>query len=157
MSEKLKKELTNLWTGELASIFSLTMCYVIIIKANIIQVLYPFLVLCFILLQGSFYWIICLKTMTQYKKYGDSVGKLYSILKYIDILLFLLYIPILFMSMKISMIYYVVGIFLILFGLVEFVNYFLFRLSYKNTSILLSQIKTKKLKKSRIAREMTNK
>jgi hypothetical protein len=154
MYGKLKKELNKLWTGELASVLAFWMCYFIWAKDHTIQIIYPLSVLCLILVQGSVYWLICLNRLTRHKNCFNNVGKFFGVLKYLDMALLFAYILILLISPIVPFKYYFVGIFLGLFGLVEFINYFLYRLSYKNIVVLISQIKSQTLKKSRLAKEI---
>ena len=67
--EKIKKELINLWTGELAAVVAFWMCFFtmkgwLTDPKMMVLVLYPLLILSFILLQGSGYWFILLKRMS---------------------------------------------------------------------------------------------
>jgi len=142
MQHKLKKELNKLWTGELASVLVFWLCYFIWAKHHTIQVIFPLSILCLILMQGSIYWLICLRRLTPNKNYFKSAVKVFDVLKTLDAILLLAYIPILLISPVVLFRYYFVGIFLALFGVVEFINYFLFRLSYKDTFILISQIRS---------------
>lgn len=154
MKKSIKKELMKLATGELASVFMFWVCYFIWFKEHIIQVSYPLTVLSLILIQGSLYWFICLRRLENKNITFNSTGKFYFFLKYINLLLILGYIPILIVSKLISFKYYFCGIFLILFAIIEFINYFLARLSYPNIAVLISQIKTKSLRKSKLAKEI---
>lgn len=154
MKKMIKKELIKLSTGELASVLVFWLCYFMWFKENTIHVIYPLSVLCLILLQGSIYWFICLIRVIDKNIVFKRTGKYYFILKYIDVLLMLGYIPVLMISPTVKFKYYFWGVFLILFALIEFTNYFLFRLSYKNVAILISQIKTGRLRKSKLAKEI---
>jgi len=154
MKKVLKKQLIKLSTGELASIFAFWLCYFVAFKENTIQVIYPLTVLSFILLQGSIYWFICLIRLTKEHITFKSAGRYYLILKYINVLLILGYIPVLIVCQSVSFKYYFWGVFLIMFALIEFINYFIVRLSYPNPSILISRIKTKSLRKSKLAKEI---
>lgn len=154
MKKIIKKELIKLSTGEFASVFAFWLCYFLWFKEHTIHVVYPLSVLCFLLMQGSTYWFICLIRVTQKNMLFKRIGKFYLALKYIDMLLLLGYIPILLISPTVTLKYYFWGIFLILFAFIEFINYFLFRLSYKNVSILISQIRTGSLRKSKLAKEI---
>jgi len=71
-----------------------------------------------------------------------------------NLILILGYIPVLILSEIVAFKYYFWGAFLIIFALIEFINYFHYKLSYKNVSISISQMKTGKLKKSKLAKEI---
>ncbi|HNX92226.1 MAG TPA: hypothetical protein PKI17_01775 [Syntrophomonas sp.] len=154
MKKVLKKQLIKLSTGELASILAFWLCYFVAIKEHTVQVIYPLSVLSFILLQGSIYWFICLIRLTKKHITFKSAGRYYFVLKHINLLLILGFIPILIFCQSVSFKYYFWGIFLILFALIEFINYFLVRLSYPNPGIQISRIKTKSLRKSKLAKEI---
>lgn len=156
MKHQLEKELNKLWTGELASVLVFWLCYFLWTKNHTIHVLYPLLTLCLILIQGSAYWLICLTRLIRKKNSFRYAGKIFRVLKYADAILLIAYIPILLMSPIVSLQYYLVGIFLILFSFVEYINYFLYRLSYKKLSILLLQIRSNSLRKSKLAKEIEN-
>ena len=125
MKKFIEKELLKLSTGELASVFAFWFCYFIWFKEHTVQVIYSLTVLCLVLLQGSVYWFICLKRLTNKNITFNSTGK-----------------------------YYFWGVFLILFAIIKFINYFLVRLSYTNIGLLISQIKTRSLRKSKLAKEI---
>lgn len=97
---------------------------------------------------------VATKYLSNYLKWFKRTGKYYFVLKYINLLLLLGYIPILIISPTVTFKYYFWGVFLLLFAFIEFINYFLFRLSYKNVGILISQIKTRNLRKSKLAKEI---
>lgn len=98
MKKFIEKELLKLSTGELASVFAFWLCYFIWFKEHTVQVIYSLTVLCLVLLQGSVYWFICLKRLTNKNITFNSTGKYYFVLKYINLLLILGYIPILIVS-----------------------------------------------------------
>ena len=138
--------------GEICLVFWIF--YFLLTKKHTIQVVYPLIVLCLLLMQGSVYWIICLIRMQRYNKRFATIGNLYGFLKYVNIALLFFYLPILAMSPIVACRYYAIGIFLELFAIVEFVNYFLVRLSYKNVTVLFSHLKMKTLNRSSLAKEI---
>jgi len=155
----LKREFNKLWSGEMASIISFWFCYFMFYKYichqhHQIQVLYPLSVLCVILLEGLIYWIICLKRIQG--KQIKNCGHMLQILKIIDQILLLLYIPLYFSTTDKSS-HYFIGILIWLFAIIEYINYFIWRLSYNSLTIVLKQLKKGKLKRSKIANEISNK
>lgn len=153
MRKKIKKELFKLFTSELLSCFLFIFCYFIWFKENQIQITYPMTLLCFILLQVSFYWLICLLKLNNNFNSIKFI-KIYLVLKYIDFILLLGYIPIILLSPFISNLYYVGSVFLILFTMIEYINYFIVRLSYPKISILIRKITSRKLTKSSLAKDI---
>lgn len=154
MKKNLIKELTNLYTGELASILVFWFVYYLRFKDFVPQVFYPLLILSFILLQGALYWLICLLRLKGKKI--KNVGKIFYILKYLNLILILLSIPVIVMSHYDNVFYAILGAFLLLFAITEWVNYFIVRLSYKNPKTLISLIRHNNLKKSKLAKEITD-
>ena len=153
MRKKIKKELLKLFLGELLSSLLFLFCYFIWFKENQIQIAYPVALLCFILFQGSFYWLICLLKLNN--NFNDiKYIKIFLIFKYVDIILLAVYIPILVFSPSISKLYYIGSIFLISFTLIEYINYYKVRLSYPKISILMEKITNKKLTKSSLAKDI---
>ena len=122
-------------------------------------ILFPFTVLLFILFQGSYYWYYCLRKVT-----GKAVNKswfkiLYRTLRFLDIILILLY-PLIMIFMfgwygegfKANAIF--LGIFLYFFGIAEYINYFYVRLSYGKFKDIVDLLKLKNIKKSSLYREL---
>ena len=149
----LKKELNKLWTGELASIILFCICYLAYMKHHTIVVIYPLGLLCFILLQGSVYWWISLQRLTGGKKYR-KLGSVYRGLKWTNNLLLAGYFFVVVLSPLEDLIYYVLSGFLFLFSIVEFINYYYWRLSYKGAFTVIKQITSHSLRKSKIALEI---
>jgi hypothetical protein len=154
LKKKLIKELTNLWVGELASIVIFLFVYFTKIKGIVLQVFYPLLILCFILLQGSIYWLIVLQRFK-----GKNIrnhGKIFFIFKWIDLLLIIFTIPAIAFSNNNRVLFTMLGIFLSIFSFVEWINYFIVRLSYKNPKTLFEKVGSKTLQESKLAMEIKN-
>lgn len=69
LREKIKKELISLCTGELAAMISFWFCFFMLKKWLVdpkvmLQIMYPLMVLSFILIQGSIYWFVSFKRMS---------------------------------------------------------------------------------------------
>lgn len=152
MKKGLINKLTQLYTGELASIVVFLSIYYLKFKDFVLPVFYPLLVLCFILFQGALYWFICLQRLKG--KYIKNVGGGFYILKYFNLALIVVSIPIILIGNYNNVFHIIVGFFLLLFAIVEWINYFFVRLSYRNPKILIVLIKHSKLKKSKLAKEI---
>lgn len=115
-------------------------------------IVYPLSLLSFILVQGSIYWYICLRRID-----GKNVPKknalIYSKLKVVNLFLILLYIPI-FFKFNASTNNIMIGMFIYIFSILEYINYFFIRLSYKNPLHFFANLKRFKFPKSQIVKEI---
>lgn len=157
--KKLEKELTRLWTGELAAVVAFWFCFFmnkdrLVDDKMMVIILYPLFILSFILIQGSGYWLILLKRMSTPRFMVGYAGKIYKIFKIIDAVLLCAWIPIILLNYS-NIIVTAFSIFIWLFCVIEWINYYLVRLSYSlNPMVLIEHMINKTLKKSRIAREI---
>ena len=155
----IKKELIKLGTGELAALVSFWLCFFamkawLVDSKMIILILYPLSVLSFILMQGSVYWFILLKRVSDPLFLIKYTGNTYRILKVMDAVLLCIGVPILLLNCS-NLIVTAVSVFLLLFSVIEWINYYIVRLSYNyNPTVFIKHFKNKTLKKSRIAREI---
>lgn len=160
LENKIKHELTKLWTGELVAVISFWICFFIFKKwlintKMLISVIYPLTVLSLILIQGSIYWLILLKRISMPQFAITNTRKIYSILKIIDVILLCLGIPIIILN-YVNVTVMISAIFILAFAAIEWINYYKIRLSYSyNPLVLLKRIKNGKLSKSRLAREIS--
>ena len=158
---KIKQELTKLWTGELVAVISFWICFYIFKKwlintKMLISVIYPLTVLSLILIQGSIYWSILLRRLSMPQFAIKNTGKIYNILKIIDLILLWVGIPIIILN-YVNITTMIYAIFILVFALIEWINYYKIRLSYSyNPLVLLKHIKNGKLSKSRLAREISD-
>lgn len=161
LREKIKKELTSLCTGELAAVISFWFCFFMYKKwlvdpKMMIQIMYPLLVVSFILIQGSVYWFVLLRRMSNSKFLLEYIVKIYRIFKIIDIILLCIGILIIVLNYS-NIAVTILSVFIWLFSIIEWINYYVVRLSYSyNPNVLIGHFKNKTLKKSRIAREIDN-
>ena len=152
---KIKQELTKLWTGELVAVISFWICFYIFKTKMLISAIYPLAVLSLILIQGSIYWLILLKRLSTPQFAITNTKKIYSILKIVDFLLLCVGIPIIILN-YVNITVMISAIFILAFALIEWINYYKIRLSYSyNPLVLLRRIKNRKLSKSRLAREIS--
>lgn len=157
--EKLKKELIRLGTGELAAIVSFWLCFFtikvwLVDTKMMILILYPLFVLSFILIQGSIYWFILLRRMSNSLFLVKYTGNTYRILKVMDVALLCMGIPIILLNRS-NIVVTALSAFIWLFSVIEWINYYIVRLSYSyNPKVLIRHLKNKTLMKSKIAREI---
>lgn len=161
MRERLEKELKKLWTGEIAAIAMFWFCYFQFPKLSMGDYLmqstvYPLSVLSFVLAQGTLYWWILYKRLTAIRVFARKAGRIYRVLKMIDTALLCLGIPVSALTHS-HWLSTTIGILVLLFAFIEWVNYYKIRLSYSlNPLVLLRKIKEGTLKKSRLAKEIDN-
>lgn len=161
MRKRLEKELRRLWTGEIAAIAMLWFCYSQLSKLDMGDYLaqstaYPLFILSLILAQGAFYWWILYRRLTTARIFARKAGRIYKVLKTVDIVLLCLGVPVAALT-HVHWLPTTIGMFVLLFASVEWVNYYETRLSYSlNPLVLLRKIKEGTLKKSRLAKEIDN-
>lgn len=157
--EKVRKELVSLCLGEFTAVLSIWFCFFLLKNQlgdwnGLISILYPFSLLTFILLQGSIYWAILIRRLSKSQFGSASVPKLYGGIRILDLVLVIAGFPFIVWNTQ-SVQVAIIATLTQLFALIEWVNYFLVRLSYSlNPLILWKRITNGKLKKSRIAKEL---
>ena len=159
MKGHIKPKLYSLASGELVALavfwlnFFLFKKYLVTPQAQIV-IAYPLLLVSLILLQGSLYWWILIKRLRKPNFAIKQTGPIYGLLRQVDLILLALSIPLIlieFNSWPVSLI----AIVLWLFALIEWINYFHWQLSYSlNPLVLLSKVAKRKLRKSKIAKEI---
>ena len=159
MKGHIKQKLYSLASGELVALavfwlnFFLFKKYLVTPQA-LITIAYPLLLVSLILLQGSLYWWILIKRLRKPNFAIKQTGRIYGLLRQVDLILLALDIPIIlieFSSWPVSLI----AVAIWLFALIEWVNYFHWQLSYSlNPLVLLSKVAKRKLRKSKIAKEI---
>ena len=161
LKNRIKNELTKLWTGELVAVISFWVCFFIIKDRllntkMLISILYPLTILSLILIQGSIYWLILLKRLSVPQFARTNTRKIYSIFKMIDLILLCFGVPMIilcFVNVPIMMF----ASFILTFAVIEWINYYKIRLSYSyNPLVLLRRIKNRNLSKSRLAKEISD-
>ena len=159
MKGHIKQKLYSLASGELVALavfwlnFFLFKKYLVTPQAQIV-IAYLLLLVSLILLQGSLYWWILIKRLRKPNFAIKQTGPIYGLLRQVDLILLALSIPLIlieFNSWPVSLI----AIVLWLFALIEWINYFHWQLSYSlNPLVLLSKVAKRKLRKSKIAKEI---
>ena len=157
--EKVRKELMSLCLGELTAVLSFWLCFFLLKNRlgdenSLVTILYPLSLLTFILLQGSIYWAILIRRLTKPQFGSGSVPKLYGCFRILDLALLISGFPFIVWNTQ-SFQVAILATLIQLFALIEWVNYFLLRLSYSlNPLVLWKRITKGKLEKSRIAKEL---
>lgn len=157
--DKVKKELVSLCLGELAAALSFWLCFFLLKNRlgdvnSLVTILYPLSLLTFILLQGSIYWAILIRRLSKPQFGSASVPKLYGCFRILDLVLLISGFPFIVWNAQ-SVLVTILATLIQLFALIEWVNYFLLRLSYSlNPLVLWKRIAKGKLEKSRIAKEL---
>lgn len=157
--EKVRKELVSLCLGELAAVLSFWLCFFLLKNRlgdwrSLVSILYPLSLLTFILLQGSIYWAILIRRLSNPQFGNGNIPKIYGVLRILDLVLLISGFPfIVWYSQSVRVA--IIATLIQLFALIEWVNYFLLRLSYSlNPLVLWKRITKGKLEKSRIAKEL---
>ena len=156
---KIQKELVSLCLGELTAVLSFWLCFFLLKNRlgdwnSLVTILYPLSLLTFILLQGSIYWAILIRKLSKFQFGSASVPKLYGGFRILDLILLISGFSFIVWNTQ-SVQVAVLAALIQLFALIEWVNYFLVRLSYSlNPLVLWRRIAKGKLEKSRIAKEL---
>lgn len=159
MKKPMKQKLTSLATGELVAVLVFWMNFFLLKKwilttGALISISFSLFVLSFILIQGSVFWWILIKRISNPGFAERYTGKIYRILKILDLIL-------LGVGALIIMLNYsefptsIISLAILFFAVIEWINYFKWQLSYSlNPAVLLKYILQRKLWKSKIAKEI---
>ena len=157
--EKVRRELVSLCFGELTAVLSFWFCFFLLKNRlgdvnSLVTILYPLSLLTFILLQGSIYWAILIRRLSKPQFGSGNIPKIYGVLRILDLILLILGFPFIVWNTQSVQVAILVTL-IQLFALIEWVYYFLLRLSYSlNPLVLWKRITKRKLEKSRIAKEL---
>lgn len=157
--ELLKKKLINLASGELVAVlvfwmnFFLLKKWILTTKA-FISISFSLFLLTFILIQGSVFWWILIKRISNPGFAEKNTGMIYKILKKLDFILLAVGIFVILLSHG-EFSTFIISFSIWMFALIEWINYYLLQLSYSlNPAVLWRYIRYRKLKKSKIAKEI---
>ena len=159
MKGHIKQKLYSLASGELVALAVFWLNFFLFKKwlttpQALIAIAYPLLLVSLILLQGSLYWWILIKRLSKHNFAIKQTGPIYGLLRQVDLILLALGMPIIlieFRSWPVSLI----AVAIWLFALIEWINYFHWQLSYSlNPLVLLNKVAKRKLRKSKIAKEI---
>ena len=157
--EKVRKELVSLCLGEFTAVLSIWFCFFLLKNRlgdwrSLVTILYPLSLLTFILLQGSIYWAILIRRLSNPQFGNGNVSKIYGCFRMLDLILLISGFPFIVWNTQ-SILGTILAALIQLFAFIEWVNYFLVRLSYSlNPLVLWKRIAKGKLEKSRIAKEL---
>ena len=159
MKNNLKKTLINLAVGELVAVIVFWINFSIFKKyitntVSIIPVISTLFLLSFILIQGSIFWLVLLKRISNKNFAKTSLGKIYNHLRRLNIILLFLSILIIIVNHQ-TFTPTIISLSIWIFTIIEYINYYKVRLSYK-PNVLVNYILHGKIRKSRIAREIKN-
>ena len=152
---KLEKSLVSLCLGEFTAVLSFWFCFFLLKNRladwnSLVTILYPLSLLTFILLQGSIYWAILIRRLSN-PRFGSgsgSVPKLYSGFRILDLVLLISGFPFIFWNTQ-SVQVAILATLIQLFSLIEWINYFLVRLSYSlNPLVLWNELPRGNLKRA---------
>ena len=159
LKKRMKQKLINLAMGELVAVTVFWMNFFIFKKLlitakSLITISFPLFILSFILIQGAVFWCILAKRISKPGFALKYTGKIYSKLKVLDVIL--LFVGVLVIILNYSGFLTMLIAFAIwIFAVIEWVNYYKLQLSYSlNPLILLKYIMQRKLRKSKIAKEI---
>lgn len=161
MKKLMKRKLTSLATGELVAVLVFWMNFFLLKKWILttgalisISISFSLFVLSFILIQGSVFWWILIKRISNPRFAERYIGKIYRILKILDFILLgvgALIIILNYSEFPTS----IISLAIWFFAVIEWINYFKWQLSYSlNPAVLLKYILQRKLRKSKIAKEI---
>ena len=159
LKKNMKQKLINLALGELVAVTVFWMNFflfkkLLITVKSLISVSFSLFILSFILIQGAVFWCVLAKRMSKPGFALKYAGKIYSKLKVLDVIL--LFVGVLVIILNYSEFLTMLIAFAIwIFAVIEWVNYYKLQLSYSlNPLILLKYIMQRKLRKSKIAKEI---
>ena len=159
MKKPMKQKLVSLATGELVAVLVFWLNFFllkrwILTTGALISISFSLFVLSFILIQGSVFWWLLIKRISNPGFAERYTGKIYRVLKILDlILLGVGTLIIIFNSSDFST--FIISVAIWFFAVIEWINYFKWQLSYSlNPAVLLKYILQRKLRKSKIAKEI---
>ena len=147
--KKFKKQLLSLATGELAAVIVFIFVYRSFSLGKASFIVFSFLI--FILLQGSLYWFYRYTLVVYQKKVHSIVIQLLKTLKILNLItLFGVIVAIPVIQTDIKDLLFAIAIFL--FGVIEYINYYWYRLSYGKSGFNIKTLWNTGLKKSSISK-----
>ena len=157
--ELLKKKLINLASGELVAVLVFWMNFFLLKKwilttGAFVSISLSLFILSFILIQGSVFWWILIKRISNPGFAEKYTGRIYKIFKKVDLILLAVGIFVILLSHG-EFSTFIISFSIWMFALIEWINYYLLQLSYSlNPAVLWRYIRLGKLKKSKIAKEI---
>ena len=155
----MKQKLTNLAVGELVAVVVFWINFflfkkLIITTKSLISIPFFLFILSFILIQGSIFWFILIKRISKLGFAAKYTGKIYNKLKILDIILLCMRVLVIILHYS-TFFTMVISFAIWIFAVIEWVNYYKLQLSYSlNPVVLLKYIMQRKLRRSKIAKEI---
>lgn len=149
---RLKKQLLNLAIGEFAALLTFIFVFRLLELGMASLVAFSYLIL--ILLQGSVYWFYRYMLIVNKKRVNLKMIELLKFLRRLNMIVLVaisLVIPIIRSSNK----DFIIGTGLFLFGMIEYINYYWYRLSYGKSGFNIRILLNTGLQKSSINRLIT--
>lgn len=149
---RIKKQLLNLAIGEFAALLTFIFVYRLLDLGMASLVAFSYLIL--ILLQGSLYWFYRYILIVNKKRVNHKIIELLKFLRRLNMIVLVvisLVIPIIRSSNK----DFIIGIGLFLFGMIEYINYYWYRLSYGKSGFNIRILLNTRLQKSSINKLIT--
>ena len=155
----MKQKLVSLATGELVAVLVFWLNFFllkrwILTTGALISISFSLFVLSFILIQGSVFWWILIKRISNPEFAERYTGKIYKVLKILDLILLGVGALIIMLNYS-GFPTFIISVAIWFFAVIEWINYFKWQLSYSlNPAVLLKYILQRKLQKSKIAKEI---
>ena len=149
---RLKKQLLNLAIGELAALCTFIFVYRLLNLGMASLVTFLYLIL--ILLQGSMYWFYRYILIVKNIKVNPKTIELFRLFRWLNMVILLMVsisIPIIKGSIKDL----IISIGLLIFGIIEYINYYWYRLSYGKSGFNIRILLNTRLQKSSINKLIT--
>lgn len=145
--KKLKRQILNLALGELAALVTFIFVYRSFDLGN--ASFLAFLYLIFILLQGSIYWFYRYRLIVKEIKVGPKAIPILRFLRRLNIIL-LIIVGIALPFVRSSIWDFIIALGIYLFGIIEYINYYWYRLSYGKSGFNIKTLVNTKFQKSSI-------
>lgn len=146
---KLKSRLLNLAIGEFAALCTFYVLYRLSNPGNACRIAFLYLLL--ILLQGSLYWFYRYVLIARKRSSGITAEKLLRLLRWINVII-LAAVSAAMPIIKSSVTDLIVSAGILLFGIIEYINYYWYRLSYGKSGFNIKILIRTGLKKSSISK-----
>lgn len=145
MKRKVEKRLLNLAIGEFAAAWTFVLLYTVLELG--MASLVALVLLDFILVQGSFYWLVRYRSVKRRKDVPVGIVRFLKVLRDLDLIL-LFGEPIALTLVREDARDFSFAWFIYLFAIVEYVNYYWYRLSYGKSGFNIRMLMENGLKES---------
>lgn len=159
LKKQMKQKLFNLAVGELVAVMVFWINFFVFKKliidiGSLLSISFSLFILSFILVQGFLFWCILIKRISKPRFAVKFTGKVYHVLKVLDLILLCIGFAIVIANHSKSFAT-IISFAIWGFAVIEWINYYKVQLSYSfNPIVLFKYILQGKLRKSRIAKEI---